>query len=331
MLSGEGSLLPDPLLGGAEAAAPAEVTRSPMRQLWRVIRRSPSTMIGLTVLVVLILVALLAPVLAPYGANEQVGPAFAPPSSAHPLGLDDGGYDVLSLLMWGLRVSLLVGFGATLIASVLGAAVGVVAGYYGGMTDGLLMRLTDYFLVIPLLPLMIVVADAWGSSLIHIIVVIGLLSWTMTAIVVRAQVRSVRERVYVKRAVALGAGHTRIIVRHVLPQVMPLIVANTVLNLAYAVFTETALAFLGLSDPSQVSLGTMIQHAFLRAAISSNAWWAVIPPGVLVAIIVLAATLVGRTFEDSLNPRLRVAHLSSRRFRVRRLQAETQIPETRSA
>src|SRR5262249_23602132 len=138
MLSGEGPLVADPLLGDAEVTAPLEVTRSPARQLWRVIRRSPSTTIGLTVLILLILVAVLAPVIAPYDANQQVGPPFAAPSSAHLLGLDDGGYDVLSLLIWGLRVSLLVGFAAALIGSVLGAAVGVGAGYFGGKTDGVL-------------------------------------------------------------------------------------------------------------------------------------------------------------------------------------------------
>jgi len=292
---------------------------TPWGRLWHDVRSSPSAIIGSVILVLLILVALLAPLIAPYGVNEQVGQPLSPPSAQHLLGLDDGGYDVLSLLMWGLRVSLLVGFGATLIASTIGAAVGVYAGYFGSWTDGILMRITDYFLVVPLLPLMIVVADLWGANLLHIIVIIGVLSWTMTALVVRAQVRSIKGRVYIQRARALGARDSRIIMRHVVPQVMPLIVANTVLNIAYAIFTETALAFLGLGDPNQVSLGTMIEHAFLSAAISQNAWWAVVPPGILVAIIILACSLLGRSIEDSLNPRLRSAHLSARAFRMRRV------------
>ncbi|HWF35186.1 MAG TPA: ABC transporter permease [Solirubrobacteraceae bacterium] len=327
MLSEDAPLVTDQLVRGG-IAQPAVLVRSPWRELVRSVRSSPSSVVGAVVLGALVLIAVLAPVIAPYGPNQQVGVPFASPSGTHLLGLDDGGYDVLSLLMWGLRVSLLVGFAATLIASLLGAVVGVAAGYFGGFVDGVLMRVTDYFLVIPLLPLMIVIADAWGASLFHIIAVIGLLSWTMTAIVIRAQVRSVRERVYIKRAVALGATHRRIIFRHILPQVMPLLVANTVLNLAYAVFTETALAFLGLGDPNQVSLGTMIEHSFLRAAISSGAWWAVVSPGALVAIAVLAASLLGRTIEDSLNPRLRTAHLSSRRFRVREIaRARATEPE----
>jgi peptide/nickel transport system permease protein len=123
----------------------------------------------------------------------------------------------------------------------------------------------------------------------------------------------------VKRARALGAGHTRIVVRHVLPQVAPLLIANTVLTVAVAIFDETALAFLGLSDPSLISLGKLIENAFERAAISAGAWWAIVPPGALVALIILGCALLGGALEDALNPRLRVAHLSARSFRLRPL------------
>ena len=303
---------PEDQLAGRQASTSSWATVS------RAVRRSPSGLIGLAILVVLIAVALLAPQIAPYGVNEQVGARLAPPSSAHLLGLDDGGYDIISLLIYGLRVSLLVGFAATLVASGVGSIVGVVAGYSGGTVDATLMRITDYFLVIPALPLMISVADIWGPSLFHVIIVIGVLSWTVTALVVRAQARSVKERVYVKRQRSLGASHRWIVSHHVLPQLVPLIVANTVLNIAYAIFLETALAFLGLGDPTRVSLGTMIQHAFLASAISQGAWWAIVPPGVLVAVIILACTLFGRAIEDAFNPRLRAAHLGARSFtRVR--------------
>jgi peptide/nickel transport system permease protein len=225
----------------------------------------------------------------------------------------------VTLLMWGARISLVVGFAATFVSMVIGGTVGVLAGYFGGKVDGLLMRITDYFLVIPDVPLMIVVAAIWGPSLVHIVIVIGILLWTSTARVIRAQVKSVRERVYVKRARALGAGHVRIVLRHVLPQVAPLLIANTVLTIAVAVFDETALSFLGLGDPSRISLGKVIENAFQRAAISSGAWWAIVPPGVLVALLILSCSLIGQAFEDALNPRLRVAHLSARTFRLRPL------------
>ena len=301
------------------AVIEAEPIRSRRGIVWQTIRRRPSAALGAVMLLVIVLGALLAPVLAPYEQHEQVGPVFGHPSWRHPLGLDDGGIDVLTLLMWGARISLVVGFAATFVSMVIGGTIGVAAGYFGGKTDTVLMRITDYFLVIPDVPLMIVVAAIWGPSLFHIVIVIGILLWTSTARVIRAQVKSVRERVYVKRARALGAGHWRIVFRHVLPQVAPLLIANTVLTIAVAIFDETALAFLGLGDPTRISLGKMIENAFQRAAISTGAWWAIVPPGLLVAVIILSCSLVGGAIEDALNPRLRVAHLSARTFRLRPL------------
>jgi peptide/nickel transport system permease protein len=287
--------------------------------VWGAIRRRPSAAVGLMLLLLIAAGAVLAPWLAPYGLHDQAGDVFGPPSWSHPLGLDDGGIDMVTLLMWGAQISLVVGFAATLVSITIGATVGVLAGYFGGRVDGVLMRITDYFLVIPDVPLMIVVAAIWGPSLFHIVIVIGILLWTGTARVLRAQVKSVRERVYVKRARALGAGHARIVFRHVLPQVAPLLIANTVLTVAVAIFDETALSFLGLGDPSRISLGKVIENAFQRAAISSGAWWAIVPPGALVALIILSCSLIGGALEDALNPRLRVAHLSARTFRLRPL------------
>ena len=299
--------------------APLEVSSSRGGVLLRTLRHRPAAVIGATVLVLIALGAIFAPLIAPYGLHTQVGPVFGHPSWSHPLGLDDGGIDMVTLLMWGARVSLIVGFAATFVSMAIGGAVGVLAGYFGGAVDTILMRITDYFLVIPDVPLMIVVAAIWGPSLFHIIIVIGILLWTGTARVIRAQVKSVRERVYVKRTRALGAGHTRIVLRHVLPQVAPLLVANTVLTVAVAIFDETALSFLGLGDPSRPSLGKLIENAFQRAAISSGAWWAIVPPGAVIALIILGCSLTGGALEDALNPRLRVAHLGARSFRLRPL------------
>jgi peptide/nickel transport system permease protein len=293
--------------------------RSLLGTVWDVIRQRPSAAVGAILLGTFILIALFATVLEPYGVHEQVGPVYGPPSAEHWLGLDDGGIDMVSLLIQGGRISLVVGFAAAVVATVIGGGVGILAGYFGGATDGILMRITDCFLVIPEVPLMIVVATIWGPSLSHIIFVIGILLWTSTARIVRAQVKSVRERVYVKRARSLGAGNTRLILRHVLPQIAPLLIANVVLTVAVAIFDETTLAFLGLSDPSAVSWGSIIQHGFERTAISNGAWWAIVPPGICVAIVIMGCYLLGQAIEDALNPRLKVAHLSVKGFRLRPL------------
>jgi peptide/nickel transport system permease protein len=302
----------------SDAAAPDAPLPEARGFLRQVLKERKAATFGLGLLVVFTVLAIIGPHITPYPVRIQTCPVFAPPSSRHLLGCDDGGIDMLSLLIAGARVSMVVGFAATVVAIVIGGTIGIVAGYYGGAVDGILMRITDYFLVIPDVPLMIVLAALLGQSLRNIILVIGILLWTSTARIIRSQVKSVRERVYVKRARSLGAGNVRIILRHILPQIAPLLIANTVLTVAIAVFDETALAFLGLGDPSAISWGSILEHAFERTAISSGAWWAFVPAGFAVALVIMGAYLFGQAIEDSLNPRLKVAHLSVRRFRLLR-------------
>jgi peptide/nickel transport system permease protein len=287
--------------------------------VWRTVRRRPSAAFGLTILLAIVLGAVLAPWIAPYGLHDQVGAVFGAPSWSHPLGLDDGGIDMVTLLLWGAQISLVVGFAATLVSMTIGATVGILAGYFGGKVDSVLMRITDYFLVIPDIPLMIVVAAIFGRNLLNIIVIIGVIYWTSTARLIRAQVKSVRERTYVKRAQALGAGNVRLMQKHVLPQIVPLLIANTVLTIATAIFAETYISFLGLGDPASISWGRLIENSLTGGAIFHQAWWAIIPPGLCVTLLILACTIIGQAIEDALNPRLKVGHLAVRRFRLRPL------------
>ncbi|WAX56683.1 ABC transporter permease [Jatrophihabitans cynanchi] len=289
---------------------------------WRTIRsvlRQPSTIVGLVIVGLFVLSAVLSPVIAPYSVSQSSCKVFAPPSGKHWLGCDDGGIDVLSLVLHGGGVSMIVGVFATLICMIVGAGFGILSGYFGGWVDIVLMRITDYFLVIPQIVLMIVIAAVWGPNLSHVIVVIGALMWTGTARVVRAQVMSIRERAYVRRVEALGAGHLRIIAHHIIPQVGPLLAANAVLAMTVAIFNETALAFLGLSDPTAITWGTIMEHAFDRAAAGAGAWWAIAPAGVAVALFIVGCYLIGRSIEDALNPRLRVSYLSPRSWTLRPL------------
>lgn len=307
-----------------EAAPLAEAVPDPAgrRRSWVRFLRRPDAIFGITVIVFFIVVAVLAPYISPYGERERVGEPFEPPSSAHWFGTDGGGRDMLTLMLWGARVSLVVGFAAAAVAILIGGTVGILGGYFGGRTDTVLARLTDYFLVIPDIPLIIVVAAIWGRSLTNIIVIIGVIYWTTTSRLVRSQVLTLRERVYVKRARAVGAGHSRIVLRHILPQVSPLLISLTVLTMAIAIFAETAIAFLGLGDPSLISWGKLIENAFQDGAVSVRAWNAIAPPGIAVALVILACTMIGRSLEDTLNPRLRAGHLSVRRFRLRDVPQE---------
>jgi peptide/nickel transport system permease protein len=301
-----------------EDVQPAIESRSGL--LRRELLRSPQAIAGMTILAIFVLIAVLSPVLLSQDPKTKVGDVFDPPRSSHLLGTDGGGADMLALLVGGAPVSLIVGFAAAAVSALIGGTVGLLSGFFGGKTDVALMRLTDYVIVIPDVPLMIVVAALFGRSLTNIILIIGAIYWTTTARLIRAQVKSVRERVYVKRARALGAGNTRLIGRHILPQVAPLLIANTVLLVAYAIFAETFITFLGLGDPSLVSWGRLIENAFTDDAILNNAWWAIVTPGVCVTIVILGCTMMGQSMEDGLNPRLRVGHLSVKRFRLRPLE-----------
>jgi peptide/nickel transport system permease protein len=316
-----------PQLGPTEIAPPAEGAPPPpeppssgkriawarrrraFRRLARVYRKNKMGMAGLLILAFFVLVAVFAPLIASREALDPTCPCtgdpLQPPSLEFPFGTDDLGRSVFALTVWGSRVSLLVGFFATLISILIGSVVGIVAGYYGRWSETVLMRLTDWFLVIPFLPLAIVLASLLGQSLLIIIFVIGVTSWPSTARIVRAQVLSVKTRSYVERARALGASNWHLATRHILPNVGPIIFANTILLVAIAILSETVLSFLGLGDPLSISWGTILEAAFNSGAATAGQWWWLVPPGVAIVLVVLAFTMCGYALDEILNPRLR--------------------------
>jgi peptide/nickel transport system permease protein len=212
---------------------------------------------------------------------------------------------VLTLLIYGARVSLLVGLFATVISMLLGTFIGIASGFLGGRTGGLLYRLTEWFLVIPFVPLALVLATLLGGSIYTVGFVIGVTSWPGTALLIRAQTLSIKNRPYMERARVLGAGNGHQMLKHILPNVMPMVLANTTLTVAGAILAETTLSFLGLGDANRISWGTMLDSAFSNGALTLGAWWFLFPPGVCVILVVLSFTLVGQAMEEIFNPRLR--------------------------
>lgn len=292
----------------------ARVSTTSLRGFWRSFRRSRMGLVGLLMLAAVVVAAVFAPVIAPYDPKEVVrvtiDDIYAAPSREHWLGTDDAGKDVLSNFIYGSRVSLIVGFFASFISIFIGSVVGIVAGFYGGRTENVLMRFTDFMLVIPDLPLTVVIVALTKPSLLNIIFVIGLLGWTSTSRLVRAQTLAVKERKFVLRARSIGAGNIHIIRHHIFPMVLPLIVVNTVLVISLAILNESTLSFLGLSDPTALSWGQMLNYAFTRGAMSARAWWALVTPGLGIVWAVLACTLLGQGLEQVLNPRLETHHLA---------------------
>lgn len=283
--------------------------RRALGSAWSDFRHSVPGMIGLVTLLVVIVMALAAPLIADHdelsAINAVDNPRWASPSEFAPLGTDNLGRSVWAQFVWGARISLLVGLAATVIAIVIGSLVGIVAGYFPGLFSGVLMRLTEWFLVIPFLPLAIVLATVLGPSVWNVILVIGITSWPATARVIRAQVLSVKERLYVERSRALGASGRFVMGRHILPNVSPLILANLTLTVPVAILSETTLSFLGLGDPTRASWGKMLDDAFSAGALTRNAWWWYLPPGLGIMAVVLAFVLIGQALEEILDPRLR--------------------------
>jgi len=286
---------------------------------WRSFRADREGLIGLISLLVIAVIALAAPLLASateLSPTKATGPVLAAPSLEYPFGTDDSGRSVLLLVIWGSRVSLLVGLAATLISMVIGTVVGVAAGHFGGaggfltrFAGGTLNRLTEWFLVIPYLPLAIalmVVAIRYNLPLVlAVIIVIGITSWPSTARLVRAQTLAIEGRPYIERAKVLGAGHWHQMTRHVLPNVMPLVLANTTLTVSIAILAETTLSFLGLGSGDSISWGTIISSARNHVAMSNGQWWWFLFPGIAVVVVVRAFNMCGRALERILDPRLK--------------------------
>lgn len=269
--------------------------------------RSPLVLVGATVLVTLVAVAVLAPLLAPYDPKAASGPSLEPPSGQHLLGTDDIGQDIFSLLVWGARQSLIVGLGAATLAVAIGLVVGVAAGVLGGVVDTLAMRVVDVALALPRLPLLVVISALAAVDRTVLILVISLVAWPETARIVRSQTRVLRSRGYVGSARGFGGGLTYVARRHLVPALGPLLVAGFVTTAGQAVLMEAGLAFLGLADPTAVSWGLVLNRALVLPGLYFTplwVWW-VLPAGFAIALTVLGFTFLGVGLEPVLNRRLR--------------------------
>jgi peptide/nickel transport system permease protein len=255
-----------------------------------------------------LLLAIVGPYIAPYNpwqTADEIEDILAPPSWKHLLGTDELGRDILSQVIHGTRITLIIGLSAAAIAVVVGTVVGVTAGYFGGVPDAVLMRVTDSFLSMPFIVLAIVIVSLMGRSLGNIILAIGLVQWTQAARITRSQTLSIKERVFVLRARALGAGPFYIMRRHILPNVLPLVFANMTLVTSLAILSEAFLSFLGLGDPTKFSWGIIIRYAFETGAVSIGAWWYFLPAGICIMLVVLGFSFISNTLDEALNPKLR--------------------------
>lgn len=269
----------------------------------RAMRRNPLGVTGLVIIAIVALVAITAPLISPYGPTDQVARRLEVPGPEHLLGTDEFGRDILSRVIYGSRISLYVGLVSVSLALVVGGAVGMVAGYFGGRTDNLLMRLVDILFAIPSLVLAIVIAGLLGPSLTNAMIAIGIVYAPIYARLVRGEVLAVRNHLYIESARAIGVGDLGLIMRHILPNITAPLIVQTTLLLSTAILAEASLSFLGLgTQPPEPSWGTMLGSGRRYMELTP---WVAIAPGIAIVITVLGFNLLGDGLRDALDPRLR--------------------------
>lgn len=291
-------------------AVPLTRTGRALGQQVRIIRGSGFGRFGGVVVLGFCVVGVLAPWIAPHGPWDMLYDAqgqlasLRPPSAEFPLGTTRLGYDILSQLILATRTTLLIGLVSGLISILIGANIGLFAGYYGGRVDEALMRFTDVVYGMPFLPFIIVLISLFGRSLWYIILAIVLIIWRTSARVIRAQTMAIKQRQFITAAKARGCSDLRIIYRHILPNLLPLLLLYTSFNIAWSILTEAGTSFLGFGDPNQVTWGSMLYNLWISGT-TRTAWWWFAAPSVCIILLVAALVFVSRAYEEVANPRLR--------------------------
>lgn len=275
-----------------------------------VFQRDRLALTGLIILLFFVVVALFAPIIAPYDPLEVIQKdglwlANEKPSLTYPLGTTNLGRDIFSQLVYGSRAALLVGFSAAVAVSIIGTVVGLVAGFYGGWVDTILMRLADVAFGIPFLPFIIVLASFLKPNIWNVVIAMSLLLWRDTSRVIRAQVLVIKEQSFISAARVSGANNLRIIFIYIAPSILPLAFLYGSLAIGWAILTEASVSFLGFSDPNVISWGFMLQDAFASQALSRGAFYWMLPPGFCIMLAVMSGFFIGRGYEEILFPRLR--------------------------
>ncbi|RKX84759.1 MAG: ABC transporter permease, partial [Spirochaetes bacterium] len=258
---------------------------------------------GSIIIITFLFVAATAPLLRTVDPHQsgKASEILVAPSMHFWFGTDDLGRDIWSQTIFGSRVSLLIGFLSAIVTVLTGALIGIIAGFYGGILEEILMRIVDFFMMIPELPLMIVLAAVLGPSIWNIIFVVSLVSWPTTARVVRSQVLSLKERPFVEASRCIGASDFLLMFGEILPNVIPILFAETVVMVTEAVYAEAVLSFLGLGDPTRISWGTMLHFAFASGAMSSAPWW-ILPPILSIVTLIIGFSFLGTAISDILKP-----------------------------
>ena len=256
--------------------------------------------LGISIFLLFLFIAIAAGIISPHNPWERFEP-YSSPNQSHILGTNDMGNDILSELFYGARVSLIVGFGASIIATALGIVIGLLSGYYRGLTDEILMAITDISLMIPRIPLIIILAALLRPSFWVIMLLIGFLWWPTTARIVRSSTLQIRDAPFILSSKSLGFKDKHIIMSDILPNIMYVILPKFMLTIASAMFSEASISFLGLGDPTMKSWGMMLNFAFMKGGLINEMWWWYLPPGLCIVAVVFSLMLIGFSLEEKEN------------------------------
>jgi peptide/nickel transport system permease protein len=286
-----------------KSAAKGKLLLDHLIDFWKRFKQNKPSVVGLIIIIFFALIALLAPKISPYPPFKiNFNMKFLPPNSEYLMGTDNFGRDILSRIFWGARVSLFIGFVSTGISVLVGVVLGSIAGYIGGKTDEIIMRIVEVFMMLPTFFLVLIIVFVFGSSIWNVMVVLGLTMWPGTARLMRAEFLSFKERDFVQAAKVLGASNLTIIFSEILPNAIFPVIVNSSMQIAGAIMTEASLSFLGLGDPNNVSWGWMLNDALKSFR---SGWWMAVFPGLAITITVISFNLIGDGLNDALNPQLK--------------------------
>jgi peptide/nickel transport system permease protein len=274
---------------------------SGIKDFWRQYKRNKPAVAGLIIFIIFLFIAIFAPYISPLNPRKTSRDQLEPPSSKHMMGTDLFGRDILSRVIWGARISMIFGFVVAGTSLLIGIFLGALAGYAGGRIDDLFSRFTEIFIMIPSFFLIIVVVAIFGSNIIYAMVIVALKMWPSNARIMRSQVLTLKKRPYVEAIIGLGASTPRIIFRHIVPNSIYPVIANSILEIGRAILTEASISFLGLGDPNHPSWGQILS----LAQDTPYAWWLALFPGIALTLIVLSSNLIGDGISYVLNPRMR--------------------------
>lgn len=281
------------------------------RETITIVFRNDLAKIGIGLLIIFVLMAALGPTIAPHDPGERQVRADGSwitnqgPSLTYPLGTTNGGFPIFSQILYGARIAIFIGFVTAFFVGVIGTIAGIVAGYYGGWTEAIIMRLVDVAYGLPFLPFIIVLVIVLDASVWNIIFAISIIAWRETARVIRSEVLTIKELPMIDAAKASGASHRRILISHILPKVLPTSVLYSVFAIGWAILTEAGLSFLGFGESGVVSWGRMLQTAYNSQALLQSQWYWIFPPGLCIMLLVMSMYFISQGVEEVVNPALR--------------------------